>query len=185
MRGLHLVLLGLAASLVWQSSADARARVGKKVPWFELQDLRGKSFSRRRLRGRPAVLVVGRTKKAAPPCKKWVLEIIARQGLKLPVYQVIVVDKAWYIPKSIVISKVKDFSPAKLRHRVLLEWYTVFAEAYGIKKHDDPVVLVIDAAGVLRWRHRGRLSRSAFERFERKLTSVIAATSSPASLPKP
>lgn len=164
------ILTGLIL-IAWQHPADARARVGKPAPWFKLEKLSGKSFSRGQLRGRPAVLVVGRTQEAAPLCKKWVLEIIRRQGISLPVYQVIVVDKSWFIPRSFVIDKVKEFTPRRLRHRVLLEWYTVFSDRYGIAKHDDPVVLMLDPGGLVRWRYRGSLTAAAAKRLDRVLGS--------------
>jgi hypothetical protein len=156
----------------WQQPAAAGARVGKPIPWFKLEDLVGKRFSKGRLRGRPAVLVVGRSQRAAPPCKKWILEIIKRHGMKLPVYQVIVVDKSWFIPRSLVIDKVKEITPRNLRHRILLEWYTVFADTYGIPTHDEPVVLVTGPDSVLRWRHKGPPTRAAIERLTTVLRSI-------------
>jgi peroxiredoxin len=176
----HYIRAGLVAAVCmaavasWSSPTSAKGRRGERAPWFKLEDIKGNSFSRARLRGRPAVLVVGRTQEAAPPCKKWVLEIIKRQGKRLPVYQVIVVDKDWFIPRSLVISKVKDFTPRNLRHRVLLEWYTVFADAYGVSKHDDPVVFVLGPDGTIRWRHRGRLTRAALAELDRALQTGVA-----------
>jgi hypothetical protein len=162
------------AMLAWSAPADARGRAGERAPWFKLENIHGHSFSRAQLRGRPAVLVVGRTQKAAPPCKKWVLDIIARQGKELPVYQVIVVDKDWFIPRSLVLSKVKGFAPRHLHHRVLLEWYTVFADAYGIPRHDDPVVLVVGADGTIKWRYRGKPTRAAHRQLESVLQTRVA-----------
>lgn len=183
----HTMMLAAATCLPFavalQQPAEARARVGKPAPWFELERLSGKSFTRGQLRGRPAVLVVGRTQAAAPPCKKWVLEIIRRHGSSLPVYQVIVVDKSWFVPRSLVLGKVRDFAPRHLHHRVLLEWYTVFADRYGIAKHDDPVVLVLDPSGVVRWRHRGVLTAAAAKRLDRVLSSFDKGSGATASLP--
>lgn len=158
--GTLLVCLALA----WPAPAVARATVGRRAPWFRLETLEGKTLSSRELLGRPAVLVVGRTQKAAPPCKKWALTLIKRYGDKVPVYQVIVVEKPWYMPRSLVLRKVRGFAPRAHHDRVLLEWYTVFAEAYGVAKHDDPVVLVQDRKGVIRWRRRGPMTRGALSR---------------------
>jgi len=87
-------------------------------------------------------------------------------------YQVIVVDKAWYIPRSAVISKIKDFTPHRWQHRVLIEWYTVFADVWGVARHDDPVVFLLDGRGVLRWRRRGGLTKPALASLESALERV-------------
>jgi hypothetical protein len=162
----------LLAISAWPAATGA-APINKPAPSFLLEDLSGRKFASIRLRGSPAVLVVGGTRKAAPPCKQWVLEIIKRHGLKLPVYQVIVVDKAWYIPKKAVIGSVKDFTPSSLHHRVLLEWYRVFADLYDIPRHDDPVLLVMGPDGVLRLQQRGQMTEAGLQ----QLAAVLRSTS--------
>jgi len=150
--------------------------VGQPAPWFNLEDLQGRSFASARLRGKPAVLVIGRTQKAAPPCKAWVLELLRRHGRALPVYQVIVVDKSWFIPRGLVLGKVKGFTPGDLRDRVLLEWYTVFADTWGVPLHDDPTVMVLDAGGVMRFRRRGAMTARALEQLNLVLNRARLAT---------
>jgi hypothetical protein len=160
----------LAATLSLPGLAAGRAAVGRQAPWFRLERLKGKTVTSRQLLGRPAVLVVGRTQKAAPPCKEWALALIKRYGKKVPVFQVIVVAKPWYMPRSLVLRKVKGFSPREHHDRVLLEWYQVFAKAYGVAKHDLPVVLVQDRKGVIRLRYKGRMTTEALSR----VTELVA-----------
>jgi hypothetical protein len=155
-----IVLLFAAVGALRDAEAGAGAKVGHRAPWFSLKTLGGESFSRRKLDGRPALLVVGRTQKAAPPCKRWMLKLLSRLRPAVPTYQVIVVDKAWYIPRGAVISKIEGFTPERWRHRVLVEWYTVFADTWGVARHDDPVVFLLDRRGVVRWRRRGPLTKS-------------------------
>lgn len=164
--------------------APAAPRIGQRAPRFELWTLSGERFSHERLRGQPAVLVVGRTQKAAPPCKKWAVGIIKRRQ-SLAVYQVIVVDKPWYIPRSFVLDRVRAFTPRHLHGRVLLEWRTAFAEAFGIDKHDDPVVVVLGPDSVIRWRYRGHLAPSASRRLDGVLEQLARMSSPPpgASVP--
>lgn len=159
------------------SSAHARGQVGQKAPWFQLERLTGGSLSSAALKGKPAVLVIGRTQEAAPPCKEWALAAIKGHGARASVHQVIVVEKPWFIPKALVYGKVKGFVPEHLHGRVLLEWFTVFADAYGIPKNDEPTVLVLDRAGTIRWRHAGKLTGAALAR----LGSELAAASAPAA----
>jgi len=166
MRSLPLVFALLAAL------PASAAPLGKPAPGFLLEDLYGRKFSSTWLKGRLTVLVVGGTQKAAPPCKEWALALLKRHGEKLALYQVIVVDKAWYIPRGAVIGKVKDFVPAALHHRVLLEWYRVFADLYGIPKHDDPVIVVIGRDGILRMQHRAHPSEAALKRVSDLLRSL-------------
>lgn len=172
-RAVSLILaLTLAAAPV---RVDA-APIGKAAPGFQLEDLHGRKVTSGSLR-RPTVLVVGGTQKAAPPCKEWALALLKRHGEKLSLYQVIVVDKAWYIPRGAVVSKVKDFVPPALHGRVLLEWYRVFANLYGIPKHDDPVILVIGPDGVLRLQHRAHPSEAGFKLVGELLRSLARARS--------
>jgi predicted transcriptional regulator len=157
-RPLLCMLIFLLTVCGGSHSEGAAPSIGKTAPAFQLEDLWGKNFKSNRLNGQLAVLIVGRSRKAAPPCKEWVLGIIKQQGQKLPVYQVIVVDKAWYVPKKLVINSVKDFTPSSQYNRVLLDWGTRFADLFAIAQHDDPVVIIIDPDGVLRFQQRGQLT---------------------------
>lgn len=163
-----------AVALALASPPVAAAPLGKPAPGFQLEDLYGRKVASSSLR-RPTVLVVGGTQKAAPPCKEWAVALLKRHGSSLSLYQVIVVDKAWYIPRGAVIGKVKDFVPPALHHRVLLEWYRVFANLYGIPKHDDPVILVIGPDGVLRLQHRAHPSEAGFRLVGDLLRSLARA----------
>lgn len=177
-------VLTLTAFLIagaFSSEALARGQVGEHAPWFELERLTGGKVAAARLHGRPAVLVVGRTQRAASPCKEWAFAIIERYASRLPVFQVIVVDKSWFIPKSLVYAKVKSFVPATLHDRVLLEWHTAFAEAYGIDKQDEPVLLVLDSDAVIRWRYQGAMNHAALARLGRAVGALAAPARTPAA----
>lgn len=155
-------------------NAHARGQVGERAPAFQLERLTGGSVSSGALRGKPAVLVIGRTQEAAPPCKEWAIAAIKRHGGRASVHQVIVVEKPWFIPRTLVYGKVKGFVPEHLHGRVLLEWYTVFAEAYAIPKNDEPTVLVLDRDGTIRWRHAGKMTGAALARLGSELDAVSA-----------
>ncbi len=176
------VLLALGPA---PAPALARAQVGRKVPWFKLQRLDGAAFYNRHAQGRVTVFVVGRTRKAAPPCKRWVLQLIERQGQALPVYQVIVVAKPWFLPRSVALRQIEKIVPRGMRHRVLLEWGEVFAEVYGIPKHDDPVVLVMGADGTLHLRYRGPATPATLARVQRVLQRLGVAAGPPRRPPPP
>lgn len=137
--------------------AGAEVGVGQPAPWFDLEAMAGGRVSRRTITGKTAVLIVGRTQAAAPPCKEWFNALKSRAPA---VYQVIVIDKPWYLPRGAVLSKIKGFVGDTDHDRVLLEWYKVFANAYGIPRDDDPRVLVLDRSGVVRLALRGKLEPS-------------------------
>ncbi len=166
-----LWLITAALLAAWPLAGLARGRAGDLAPAFQLEPLNGGAFSSQQLRGKPAILVVGRSRKAAPPCRDWVLGMLARHRLKLPVYQVIVVDKSWYLPRTLVLRMVKEFVPDNLRGRALLEWKTTFADLFGIPKGDEPTLLVLGADSVIRWRHQGPPTASGYQR----LAEVLAA----------
>ena len=159
-RHLHATSLGAAlllGALVASPPADARAKgqVGQRAPDFRLQTIAGNWVSLAKQRGRKVVMVVGMSKKSAPRCKRWMAKLVKRYPPRkspVEVYQVVVVDKSWYIPRSLVISKLKTFIGPSYYNRFLIEWYTGYAKRYGIPKSTLPVVLVVDEAGGAVWR---------------------------------
>ena len=181
------VLLLCVLYLLLPALTHAGGHPNKPAPYFRLKSFTGKSVDTHQLRGRPAVLVVGRSRKSAPPCKVWMLKIYkqylapavaAPRGKPraprptIQLYQVIVLDTPWYLPRVLVRSKVKDFIPRGHLHRVLLEWKLAFARIWSIAKHDLPTVFVLDAKGIVRWRHKGKLTPRAHARFQAALARV-------------
>lgn len=168
----------LAAGSLWPDGASARAVVGKPAPWFKLKSFTGETVTNKDLRGRPAVLVVGMTRRSAPLCKQWILALHRRHRARIHLYQVIVAMNPWYIPRSLVRKKIAGFVPGAHHHRVLVEWYRVFADAYGVPKQDWPVVFLIDAGGIVRHRHRGKVSRAQLARIASLVTASDTSTAS-------
>lgn len=146
-----------------------KAEVGMKAPWFKLKSVTGKVVTNKTLRGFPAVLVVGTSRKSAPLCKKWIYKAMETYGRKIYVYQVIVTDNPWFIPNHVVISKIKKMIDKKHLHRVLVEWFTVFADTYGVGKSDLPTVFVMDRQGIIKWRHQGALTDKDFTSLQSKI----------------
>lgn len=152
----------MALALLWPGAAAARVKLGQPLPGFQLRAITGQLVSQATLKGRPAVLVVGRTQKAAPPCKRWMVRLLKQYGNKgVQIYQVIVVDKAWYLPRGLVMKRIIKFVGINNVRQVLVEWNTRFADVYGIALHDLPTVIAADPKGVVRWVHKGRLSKQA------------------------
>jgi hypothetical protein len=156
-----VTLLGLGLLLPHPLPAYGKAELGKAAPFFDLKAYTGERVTQRSLLGKAAVLVVGRTEKAAPPCKEWALRLIKHYGDKAHVYQVIVLKTSWYIPRSLVLKRVRGFIPGDFLGRVLLEWYTVFADTWGVPMHDDPTIFGLDPKGVVRFIRRGRMEKKA------------------------
>lgn len=189
----------VAAAMLSAPTVEAKgAKVGAPAPTFRLPALKGSRVALEGLRRRPIVLIVGRSQKSAPACKKWMVPLVKRFApgkSRVQVYQVVVIDKSWYVPRSLVLGKLRGFVGAGYRDRFLIEWYTVFADSYGIPRHDDPTVLLIDDRGVLRWRKRLRYSEARWqdllERIRRLATRRPATSrgatgaSRPASRPRP
>jgi peroxiredoxin len=161
---LTLSLTSACLVLGLQPAAAKPGHVGTHAPAFRLQNIPGSWVSLRKLRGRKVVLVVGMKQKAAPRCKAWMKQLVKRypprKQHKVEVYQVVVVDKSWYIPRSLVLSKLKGFVGAAYHDRFLVEWYTVFSDLYRIPKSTLPMVLVIDEKGVVRHRTRETIDKS-------------------------
>jgi hypothetical protein len=148
--------------------------VGERAPYFSLPSLAGPWVTRNSLRGKVSVLVIGRTLKAAPPCKRWGIEL--SRTTKAAVYQVVVADKPWYAPRSAVLKKVRGFSPRQYDANVLVEYYTVFADAYGIPRVDDPYVLVLDRRMVIRERLRAQPTKAHVARIKAIIAKLIRAS---------
>lgn len=172
------VISVICLALFWPTVASAGgAVVGRPAPIFRLKTFNGKEVTTYSLRGTATVLVVGRSRKSAPPCKDWMLKIFKHSfnepgRRKIYLYQVSVLDNPWYLPRSLVRGMVKDFVPKEHLHRVLLEWKIAFARIFGIPKHNLPVIFVLDKKGVVRWRHKGKLSKGAFARLQKILGQV-------------
>ena len=168
----------VAVSLLgWPAATLAAppATVGQVAPWFALQTITGRRVTRDSLRGRVAVLVVGRTYASAPPCKKWVIAL--SRETRAAVYQVIVADKPWYIPRGAVMSKIKGFTPPAYHDQVLIEWRAVFADRYRIPEAAEPHVLVIDRRSNIRARLRSEPTGKRLAQIE-ALVRRLSATSS-------
>jgi hypothetical protein len=168
LRRFHLLS---ALLLLVPAVASAEAQVGKLAPWFDLPVLSGGRVSRRSLAGKVAVLVVGRTRPSAPPCKEWTTTLI-RRPVAAAVYQVIVADKPWYAPRSAVLNKVRSFVGPQHNDRILLEWYRAFAEAFGIPRDDEPRVYVLDQQSRIRLLVRGTLTSERLEKVNRTVQSL-------------
>ena len=172
------LLLALTAASPPAAAEDERARksrvkLGRLAPWFKLKTLTGhRTWTRKNIQGKPTVLVAGMTQKAAPPCKDWMLALVEKQPVAARVLQVIVVDKAWYLPRSLVLKKIRTFVPASHHGKVLLEWYTVFAEAWGIPKVDDPFIYLLDSKGVVRFFHRGKYGAAPMKKLKAALARL-------------
>ena len=143
-------------------SPEARATelgVGKKAPPFKLPTLAEGEVDQSSLAGMPYVLVIGTSEKPAPQCKEWMVTLLKNfEGKKTAVYQVVVLNNAWYIPRFLVIDQIKDFVPAFGYPNVLIEWTFQFATDYGIPYDHDIRVLVVDPEGTIRYRHRGNMT---------------------------
>lgn len=158
-----LFVIALTSSSV---AVAGKGAVGEVAPRFRLETVTGKTISSKTIQGKPTVIVVGRSRKSAPPCKDWVLSV-ANMGVD--VYQVVVALKPWFLPRFLVLNEIKDFVPTTYHHRVLVEWRDGFARAYGVPKDDTPTVIVLDSNNVVRFRHRGRLTQRAMEQVKEAL----------------
>ena len=128
----------------------------------------GQTYGRGSMRGRRFVLVVGRTRRSAPPCKKWV---IALAKANATVFQVIVADKPWYLPRGLVLREIRKFTPAAYYANVLVEWYRGFAKSWQIPKDNAPHVIVIDERSRVLARLRGKLTDARLKKVQIALTS--------------
>ena len=142
------------------------------APWFRLNTLDGGAITSTQLRGKVTVFVIGRTRPSAPPCREWSHALFKQfERTRVEVFQVVVADKPWYLPRRAVISQIRKFAPAGTHHRVLLEWYTFFADQFDVVRDDLPTIIVIDKQGVIRYRTKGHLKPPALAQVE----SVIRA----------
>jgi hypothetical protein len=135
--------------------------------------MQGPRVSRASLAGKIAILVIGRTRPAAPRCKEWMLTLLPR--FRVAIYQVIVIDKPWYAPRSAVLSELRSFTGPGHEGRVLLEWYTVFADSFGIARDDDPRLVVMDRRGIVRLLLRGSLTAQRLALLRKTLVGLLRA----------
>ena len=96
-----------------------------------------------------------------------------RRSASADVYQVIVVDKPWYAPRGAVLSEIRKFVGAGHDDRVLLEWYTAFADSYSIPVDDEPRLLVLDRHGTVRLVLRGVLTTERLSLLEGTVVTLL------------
>ena len=129
---------------------------------FRLPNLNGEVISSGQLKGRPMVLVVGTSKLAAEDCREWMLTLHDNfKDSRAAVFQVIVLNKAWYIPDFMVIKELKDFVPSHGHELVLLEWKTRFGDVFKIPYDHSPRVIVVDQSGRIRKWYQGEMNDDA------------------------
>jgi len=157
-----------AVAAAWLATTVCRA--AGHAPWFQLKTIRGRVVTPHTLRGRPAVLVVGLSYRSAPPCKKWVIKLSRRT--RAQVYQVIVADKPWYIPRFVVMRRIRDFTPAPFHDRVMIEWQRAFADRYRVAESDQPTLFVLDAGGRVLLRLSGNPTEANLQRVQRRVNGM-------------
>ncbi len=184
-----LTILGAAAGVPTEAhSAPPRGHVGAIASAFDLETLDGHSVRSKRLRGHRIVLVVGTTQGSAPRCKRWMEPLLRDYPPKkspVEVFQVVVVDKAWYLPKSLVRSKLEGFVGKAFHDRFLIEWKTAFGTRYGVPRSSLPVVLLIDKSGVIRWRLRDTYTKARYLTLRRAIDGPAAASQATTRQPHP
>lgn len=170
------LILGWAFLLPLTNASLAAAKkpigVGDYAPLLDLDTLVQTRISMRKLLGTPLVLVVGRTRQSAPRCKRWMKALLDAYPKKPHVYQVVVADKSWYIPRAAIRSKLRSIVGPDHHDRFLIEWYTGFADQYGITKHDHPVLYVIDKKGVVRWTMIADYDKATWSKLKKAITAT-------------
>jgi hypothetical protein len=158
-------LVSAAVGATAMSAHAAELGVGKRAPDFRLENLKGALISSRTYAGRPMVLVVGTSKLAAESCREWMLTL-QKNFKETPavVFQVIVLNKAWYIPAFAVVNELEGFVPAHGHRLVLLEWKTHFGDIFGIPYDHDTRVIVVEPSGTIRHWYRGAMTDEALSK---------------------
>ena len=59
--------------------------------------------------------------------------------------------------------QIESLVPRIHWEKVLVEWENRFAEDWGVKERDRPVLFAVDAEGIVRWRHAGPIAPEARE----------------------
>ena len=149
-----------------------KGKVGTQAIPFTFDRLSGGKVSLKSLRGKTTVLVAGRTRKSAPRCKEWVLKLYDRHRDAVHIYDIVVADKAWYLPGAFVRNHLSDFVPKEHHHRILIDWGKEFAKKYGIVKDDLPSIFLVDAHGVIVWRFKGLVNNQTLVEIGKKIAEL-------------
>lgn len=165
--------ISLIASLATESADAGKALIGKQSPWFKLDRMTRGTVSRDDLRGHPAVLVVGRSRKSALPCREWVIGLSKRHNHSVSVFQVVIALKPWFLPRFLVRRELKKVTPPAYYHQVLIEWRDGFAKLFDIPEDDTPTVLLLDKSNVMRMMHRGPMTKAAWEKIEAQIGQLL------------
>lgn len=157
------LLLVLSPFHAVAGSTQKKGAVGTPAAKFKLDRLTGGQVSSDAYRGKPAVLIVARKLQAAPHCKAWTLQLTERFGRKSHIYNLIVTNNPWYIPKAVVRSKLSDFVPKSHHHLILIDWGIKIEKEYGIVGDGIPTLFVVDGKGKIALRYKGAYNKKAYD----------------------
>ena len=166
---LRLIRLPLVISLLFWSCAT----FAQSLPRFEAQTLSGKkAVFPDALQGRPAIFVVGFSRKSQAQTKVWGRHLAEESGLaEQPYYEVAILEDVPRFIRGVVANGIRKSVPEKQHDRFLLvyaaekEWKQLVEYSAA----DDAYVVVVDKAGRLLWKTHGSFTEVDWAALKSKL----------------
>ncbi len=110
------------------------------------------------VRGHAAVIVVGFSREAGDGCGLWMRTLHGDPALaNLPVYQIAVLEAAPVFIRSVIKSGMRKGVPAADQDQFLVftQDEKLWRSYFGVTTDKDPYVVLLDAAGQVRWHGHG------------------------------
>jgi hypothetical protein len=134
----------------------------QNLPVIDGETLSGKKLSLPAAAGgQPALLIVGFTHGSQAQTKAWSVRVHDR----FPAWSIAVLEDVPRLVRGMATHGIKSGTPKDQYDRFLLVYHgeRQLKEAAGFDRPDDAYLLVVDGAGVVRWRYHGPVTDAAVE----------------------
>jgi hypothetical protein len=125
-------------------------------------------------KGHPALVVVGFSKSSQTGVKEWEGRAHRQLGESFDVYQVAVLEDAPRFVRGMIVHAMKGSTPSARQDHflVVVKGEAELKKAAAFSEADDAYVLLLDGAGVIRWRTHGAVSDAALQELQEQLAKV-------------
>lgn len=164
---MHVLRVGIASIAFCIASGWCAGQ----FPAIEGENLLGKKIALPQAgAGHPAVIVIGFTHASQSQTKAW----SAQLHREVATYSLAVLEDVPRLVRGMAVGGIKSGVPQEQRERFLLVFRgeKELKEAVGFDRPNDAYIVLLDAAGVIRWRFHGALNDASLADLKSQLADL-------------
>ena len=143
----------------------------EQIPKTAAESLAGQQMTLpESLKGHPSVVIVGFSKSSQDTVKEWDKRVRKELGDGFDVYQVAVLEDAPLFVRGMIKHAMKGSTPADRQGHflVVVKGEAELKKAAGYAEADEAYLLLLDAAGEIRWKTHGAANDGALKELTEK-----------------